>query len=357
MTARRFPSRLVASRRSVLLGAAGALGLAACGGRGQVASPPAPSGSVPSQSGAPTAAAFPRTVAHSFGETAIPAPPTRVASLGYTDHDALMALGVLPVLVTQWFPAYAIGPWAQPARAALGGADPQVIQQTGGIPYETVAAARPDLLTAVYSGMEQPEYDRVAAIGPTVARVPGTAPWQSTWDSQVTLIGGAVGKPDDAARLVEQARTQIDGIAAQYPQFRGRTVTMGLVAPDGTFTGAWTPIDPRVDLALSLGFTYSPTIAALEGADTEFYVEISEERFDLLEADVVVVVLQGPQSEQLLRAKPTWQTVPAVQQDRVVYLPVDPYGYAMSFGTVLSVPFAVGELARRMAEALSGLAS
>jgi len=47
-------------------------------------------------------AAFPVTVPHRFGSTTIPAEPKRVVSLGYTDRDAILALGVVPVAIREF---------------------------------------------------------------------------------------------------------------------------------------------------------------------------------------------------------------------------------------------------------------
>ena len=43
------------------------------------------------------------TVKHIFGETKIPAPPKRVVSAGFTEQDDLLAVGVVPIAVTDWF--------------------------------------------------------------------------------------------------------------------------------------------------------------------------------------------------------------------------------------------------------------
>ena len=70
--------------------------LAACSGPS--APPSAPPGAVE-----PGAAAFPVTVEHAFGSTVVPAGPQRVVSAGYTEQDTLLALGVVPVAVTDWY--------------------------------------------------------------------------------------------------------------------------------------------------------------------------------------------------------------------------------------------------------------
>src|SRR5262245_7020964 len=45
--------------------------------------------------------AFPVTIEHAFGETTIEEEPTRVATLGWTDQDAVLSLGVVPVGATK----------------------------------------------------------------------------------------------------------------------------------------------------------------------------------------------------------------------------------------------------------------
>ena len=43
------------------------------------------------------------TVKHIFGETKVPAPPKRVVSAGFTEQDDLLAVGVVPIAVTNWW--------------------------------------------------------------------------------------------------------------------------------------------------------------------------------------------------------------------------------------------------------------
>ena len=54
------------------------------------------------------------TITHVFGETTIPEPPKRVVSAGFTGQDDLLALGVVPVAVTNWFgdQPFGVWPWA-----------------------------------------------------------------------------------------------------------------------------------------------------------------------------------------------------------------------------------------------------
>ncbi|MGH3945841.1 MAG: hypothetical protein ACRDSI_12465 [Pseudonocardiaceae bacterium] len=59
---------------------------------------------------------FPITVAHKYGSTAIPAEPARVVTVGLSDHDYLLALGVVPAGLTDWYGDYPTGTWAVGGR-------------------------------------------------------------------------------------------------------------------------------------------------------------------------------------------------------------------------------------------------
>ena len=56
------------------------------------------------------------TVKHVFGETKVPAPPKRVVSAGFTEQDDLLAVGVVPIAVTDWWgdQPFGVWPWALP---------------------------------------------------------------------------------------------------------------------------------------------------------------------------------------------------------------------------------------------------
>jgi iron complex transport system substrate-binding protein len=70
--------------------------------------------------------AFPVTVTHRFGTTTVPARPRRIAVVGLTEQDIVLALGEKPIATTEWYgeQPYAVWPWA---RRALGAAKPTVL--------------------------------------------------------------------------------------------------------------------------------------------------------------------------------------------------------------------------------------
>ena len=59
--------------------------------------------------------AFPVSVEHKYGEAVVASAPQRVVTVGVTEQDNVLALGVMPIGVTDWYgeQPYATWPWAQ----------------------------------------------------------------------------------------------------------------------------------------------------------------------------------------------------------------------------------------------------
>ena len=84
----------------------------------------------------------------------MPAEPERVVTVGVTEHDTVLALGVLPVGVTDWYgdQPFATWPWAQDE---LGAAEPEVlVVRPTGSSYERIAALEPDLIIGTNAGLD-----------------------------------------------------------------------------------------------------------------------------------------------------------------------------------------------------------
>ncbi|RYE54814.1 MAG: iron-siderophore ABC transporter substrate-binding protein, partial [Rhizobiaceae bacterium] len=145
------------------------------------------------------AQSFPVTIEHAFGATTIELAPERIVTWGWGNHDALLALGVVPVAMP--FSTYGGGdnglhPWVEQKLNELGAATPIQLPDSSEIPYEQIAAAKPDVIVAVFSGIDRAQYDRLSQIAPTVA-YPGEA-WSTPWQEVTTTIGTIVGKSAEA---------------------------------------------------------------------------------------------------------------------------------------------------------------
>ena len=96
-----------------------------------------------------------------------------MVTIGFSEQDPVLALGVKPVAVREWFGGhpYAAWPWAVDD---LGDAEPTVLTMPfGELDYERIAVLRPDLIVATHSGITEEEYERLSRIAPTWPN-PGT---------------------------------------------------------------------------------------------------------------------------------------------------------------------------------------
>jgi iron complex transport system substrate-binding protein len=302
------------------------------------------------QPSSPAAAgAFPVTIKHKFGDTTIKTQPKRIVVVGLREQDALLALGIVPVGTTEWYGEHpgAIFPWA---KAALGDAElPTKLSFTDGIQYEKVAALAPDLILAIYSGLDQKDYDTLSKIAPVVAQPPGQVDWGSSWQDEITITGQAVGKPEEAAKLKAKAEQQLAEAAAAHPEFKGQTA---VVASPYQGIYVYGPQDARSRLMTDLGFTFPKELETIGGK--EFGGQLSDEKVDLLDVGALVWFAE-PGPEAKLKKHPVYSKLDVRTQGRDIFIPEQGTLYeATSFISVLSIPLLVDELVPKLAAAADG---
>jgi iron complex transport system substrate-binding protein len=290
------------------------------------------------------------TVQHSLGSTVIPEAPQRVVSLGYTDQDAILASGVVPVAIREFTgnrPS-ATWPWASDR---LQGQQPQVLVGDE-INVETVAALRPDLIVAVSAGLTQEQYDTFSRIAPTIAQPVGADPFQIAWQDATRMIGTALGRAGEADRMVADLEARFAAVRAQYPQFAGSNAAIAAASSTAAEYFVWTSDDNRGRFLTSLGFTVPARFDELAGDD--FYARISLEQLGMLDENDVVGWLEIPGNDNAaLDAQPGYPALRVGQERRVVSLTQE-QGVALSFSSVLSLPALLDELPAEFAARLGG---
>ena len=313
------------SRRSFLTLTAGASLVAACSSTkpGEVAK----DGSV--------------TVKHIFGETKIPAPPKRVVSAGFTEQDALLAVGVVPIAVTDWFGGepFGVWPWAQPK---LGGAQPVVLNLNDGIQVDQIAALKPDLIVAINAGLDQDTYTKLSAIAPTIAQS-GPDAFFEPWKDQATAIGQAVFKAADMAALIAGVDGKFTTAGKNNPQFAGKQVLL----LGGTFyqdsvrvtTPGW-----RTEFLTNMGFAIPDTGGELVQRDKMAAV--------LDNADVLIWKTESDEEQAALLADPVVAKLRATIRKRNVFTGKDLAG-AIAFASPLSYPVVADQLPPMLARVLA----
>lgn len=292
--------------------------------------------------------AFPVTIKHKYGSTEITKRPERIVTVGLTEQDALLALGIVPVGTTEWFGEYpgAIWPWAQDR---LDGTLPELVGDAQTINFEKIAALKPDVILALYAGLTEEQYDLLAQIAPTVAQPANYVDYGIPWQELTRTVGQVVGQAERADKLVAHVEARFEQVRAEHPEFVGATSVVAT-----PYQGIWIygPEDVRGRFLTDLGFELPPGLEEITGA--EFGGNLSMERADLLDVDVIIWL--DPEEAEGELGGPVYQSLPVHTEGREVFLDSynDPLGGATSFVSVLSLPFLLDGLVPQLAEAIDG---
>ncbi|MFD7655082.1 iron-siderophore ABC transporter substrate-binding protein [Actinosynnema sp. NPDC059797] len=293
-----------------------ALLLAACGG----------GGGDDQGSGEGDAAQGAVTVDTRFGPVTVEAPPTRVVALGWSDAETALALGVQPVGASDWlgFGGKGVGPWA----ADLYQQAPELLGTTE-IDYEAVAALQPDLILNTKSDNDQAKHDTLSKIAPTISAPKDVIQYGTTWEQQVELVSKALFKEDEGWKLIGDLKAKF----AENEKFAGKTTVVGAYF-DGKF-GAYVSGDARTDFMKAIGFTPRQDVEDL--ASGSFYVDISAERLDLLDADLTVLFPIGGDASAL-KSNPLVPEKALVLEDKDL---VNAFSSGSTLGTAYALDHAV----------------
>lgn len=287
------------------------------------------------------------TVTHLFGQTVVKEPPKRVVSAGYTEQDDLLAVGVVPIAVTNWFgdQPFAVWPWAQPK---LGAAQPVVLSLDNGIPVDQIAGLKPDLIVATNAGLDADTYQKLSAIAPTIAQSDGDAFFEP-WKNQAAAIGQAVFQADQMKSLVSAVDSRFTDVGQKNPSWKGKkALLMQGRLWQGTIVA--TAAGWRTDFLNQMGLVVADSIKPYVG---DHRAVIPRDRIkDVLDsADVVIWSTESPEEEQVLLADPDVAASQATAQKRHIFTGKDLAG-AIAFASPLSYPVVADQLPPQLANIL-----
>jgi iron complex transport system substrate-binding protein len=276
--------------------------------------------------------------------------PERIITVGYTDQDVVLALGVVPIATRDFGierPG-AIGAWAQDELEALGGEVPEVLSVSE-LDFERIATLRPDLILGISSGMDGGVYTTLSQIAPTVAQSDGYIDYGVPWQERARVIGRALGKEHEAEQLVADVEAQFTAAREAHPEFEDAGgIVIGIGTGGELFVSG--PAHQRARFLTSLGFEIPGAIAEIAGE--QFYGEISPEQLELIDTDVVV--WRGVDAAQLAE-NALYQQLDVAQEGRAIFLEDNGLlSSALSHSTVLSLPVLLDELVPMLAAAVDG---
>lgn len=281
----------------------------------------APKASAPASPAAKTE--YPIVIKHAFGEAVIPSKPERVVTIQWANHDVALALGVVPA----GFSAANYGvqdgsgmlPWTAKKLKELGAAKPNIFQDTDGLDFEAISAAKPDVILAAYSGIKKEDYEILKKIAPVVAYQ--TSPWVTTWREQVLFNATGMGMKAEGEQLIKDTEKLIKDKAAQYPDMKGKKVAFAnFSAKDLSTIYVYTPADPRGAFLIELGMVYPESITKQIKDANSYSLKLSAENADALK-DADIIVGYGDDSlYQAVKADPLLGKIPAIQRGSVVFI-------------------------------------
>ncbi|MCW2833802.1 MAG: iron-siderophore transporter substrate-binding protein [Nocardioides sp.] len=308
----------------------------------------------PSAATSAQADAYPATIEHAFGETTIAEEPTRIATLGWTDQDHALALGVVPVGATRitWGGnAGGSTDWFDAAVAETDAEAPVRYDDADGAPIDEIVQLEPDLILATNSGITEAEYAKLTKIAPVVAypEFPWTTPWQTSLD----MVGQALGRSDLAAEVTEETEAQIAATTAENPVLEGASLIYAYLTPaDLSTVGIYAPADPRVSLLRDFGMVDAP---AVEGTieEGEFYGTVSAEQSSELESDVIITWVEKASDVETIEGDKLLGKIPAIESGNFYAEPDKSIAMASTNPTPLSIPFVIDNVIPKVVEAVA----
>jgi iron complex transport system substrate-binding protein len=300
--------------------------------------------------------AFPVTIEHALGSTTIAAEPHRIVTIGWTDGDDLLALGVVPVgaqRISWGGNAQGSTAWFDARLHELGGTQPERYDADASLPVSAIAKMAPDLILATNSGVTQAQYDKLSKIAPTVAYP--DAPYVTSWQQSLRMVGEAVGRSTAAAEVEKRTEAALRTAQTDHPQLVGTSVLVTGVA-DNTKLGTisvYGANDVRPRLLTELGMTIAPAADRFVPKDA-FYADVSSEKATQLDSDLLINLGFAPGSFEALQRDRLLSRIPAIRSGHYLDLTDQPLELTFGAATPLSIPYFIDRLVPKIAQAVDG---
>ena len=306
----------------------------------------------------PDANAFPVTLEHAYGETTIEAEPQRVVTLGWTDQDTALSLGVAPIGATDisWGGnEKGSTPWYDAKLSELDAEQPQRLSDADGVPFRDIALLKPDLILATNSGITEKDYKKLAKINgstPVVA-FPGD-PWLTSWEDSLDLVGKALGRSAIAVDVKSATRAALKQAGEDHPDIVGKSfIFASLATTDMSKIDYYTTYDNRPLILADTGMVNAPIIEELSEKG-QFYGTLSAERGKDLDADVFITYAETDGDLAKFEKDPLLGEIPGIKNGHVLASANKTDALGLSSPTPLSIPYAMEHFMPEVAKAVAG---
>ena len=203
---------------------------------------------------------------------------------------------------------------------------------------EKIVELEPDVILAPWSGITQEQYDSLSEIAPTVA-YPDQA-WSIDWDEQIEIIGTALGKEEDADKLVDDLEKQLADEAKKHPDWKNYTFSYVYTTPDTL--GVFKPTEQRADMVRKLGLKSDPAVDKMKETEGTDSAVIGYENADKLnDSDLIFTFYSDPKAKKQAMSNKLYASIPAIKAGAVVSSDDNSFVTASSMINPLTVPYAL----------------
>ncbi|AWT27263.1 Putative ABC transporter substrate-binding lipoprotein YhfQ [Corynebacterium provencense] len=271
-----------------------------------------------------------RTVASAYGDIEVPEDPERVVAVTYDTPLQLRSLGITPVATLDY--SISVDGLTEEQQRYL--AAPDSVGSAGSLDFEAVAKAEPDLIVGDAMALGDGDYERLAAIAPTV--LVRTGNW-GDWQGVTAGIAEAVGRTGELSEGKKRYEQHLAELGEKYRDVLEDTTFASVAPMDENSFAVHYPTGPAGAVYREIGMRTASSIPS--GDFPNGWEKYSDERItDVLgEADVVIVPA-GPDGSVLtdvasLTDNVQFQNLRAAKEEKVVgvFVQITDYSTAESF--------------------------
>ncbi len=304
---------------------AASLVLGACGSAGGD-----PGTATPEGSSSTAGTAWPVTIRHEYGSTTIDKRPERIVSLDLQWTDVLLSMGVKPV--------------AHGVIKAMGHDFPWHGNKLAGstavtgttLPFGRIAAEKPDLIVGTFTIQNKSDYEKLSAIAPTVPNLSDAA--VNDWQDLTKAAGEFLGRPDRASAVIDGVDAKVATVADQLRGLRGKTFVLAQYIPGDSIVAVADPHDGSVALFTKFGMKIPRDVRDAPNVN-QGRVQVSLERLDLLQADLLILYTNGMDPGKI----PGFSSLGAVRSGAVAVLDLEDIS-GLNTPTPLSIPYELDKI-------------
>ena len=284
-------------------------------------------------------------ISHRYGQTVVPQNPERIITLGSYEEDSLIAIGVIPIAVTE--PQSSTGsfppPWSKEFLRNVEILRPANVD--GGIDYGAMAKLRPDLIMATQTELTFEQYEELSSIAPTVIQ-PGSANSpEMSWQTHAEFVGHVLDLESESGQAILVTQASIFDAIRPHPALKGSTFAHIKVNEREVLQiGGGKSLSSR--FFRQLGLVYPSNLDdEIGGADWSMMTEKLE---SLLAVDVLVVESDPALRNSLLDSQPFLEPENVIWVDRGSGLDT-----AVSSITILSLRLLLEELVPNISQVVT----